>query len=154
MTVRCHPQASQVANELLAVQLMGGLRAADLLAEVFQVSGGGPIATDHRLRRPEHVLVMVEPTAPQFRDRQRHEREDRRGRDGELGVDLSGRLGGHLFIFTGLPVGQLLAKSINLPFLVAPPLGTVFGLYWLWKVDTNPETLANDRALFRHDGTA
>jgi hypothetical protein len=41
-----------------------------------------------------------------------------------------------------LRIGTRLAKAMNLLFLIAPPLGTVLGIYGLLKLDRNLEALA------------
>ena len=40
---------------------------------------------------------------------------------------------------TRLDVGQRLTKAMNLLLLLAPPVGTILGIYGLWKVDKNLE---------------
>jgi hypothetical protein len=39
-----------------------------------------------------------------------------------------------------LPIGKSLTRVMNVLFLIAPPFGTVLGIYGLWKVDRIEET--------------
>ena len=40
---------------------------------------------------------------------------------------------------THLPIGKSVTRAMNVLFLIAPPFGTILGIYGLWKVDRTEE---------------
>ena len=82
----------QVADEPVRLDLMGLDRPAATGGEILQVLQRRPVAADRGHGRPQDVLVVVEKPLAQFRHRQRLEREHRRRRGGQLGVDLGRHL--------------------------------------------------------------
>jgi len=99
---------------------LGLYRPAVAGREVLQVPERRPVAADRGHGRPQDVLVVIEKLLGEFPHSERLEREHRRRRGGQLGIDLGGDRRGRFFVRPGAAANLPLAVEI-----VDPPASVV-----------------------------